>query len=114
MRSAAAYTTTPPTAPDDLTPCPSLQCFWQAIKGGMEDRNEVNRMPPGVRFLHPIRRRIVQDQAGQNGFGMRPADRVQGLKGLVGEVQHVSGAQVPMVGGRRKEEIGDLGGVSST
>ena len=90
-----------------------LQRGGQRLEGVLQDRDQVHRVPPGVRLFHAVGTRVTGDQAGEDRFGVLPARVVEGLERLVGEVGHVAGLEVAVVGGRREEEVGHLPAVGT-
>ena len=63
--------------------------------------------------FHAPGTRVAGDQTGEDRFGVLPPRVVEGLERLVGEVRHVAGLEVAVVGGRREEEVGRLPAVGT-
>ena len=80
----------------------------QLLEGGFEQRDEVDRVAPGVGLLHPLGERELRRQRGQHRLGPLPARGVERLQGLVDEVERVPAVQVAVVGGGGEEHVGEL------
>src|SRR5439155_17302316 len=80
----------------------------QLLEGALDDRDDVDRMPPRVRLLCPVGLRVLARQAREHGLGVLPARGVQRFERLVREVEYVAGPDVAMVGRGREEHVGEL------
>ncbi len=65
-------------------------------------------MPPGVRFFHAGGPGVIADQTGQHLFRLIPADVIQRLKSLVGEVRRMAGVDIAVIGDGGEEHVGHL------
>ena len=92
-----------PAAP--LTRRPWLR---QARERVLEQRDQVDRVAPGVRLLHPLGERELRRQRGEHRLRALPAGDVERLERLVDEVERVAAVEVAVVGRGREEHVGEL------
>lgn len=101
------------SGPGAAPPLADLERGGNRLKGALQDRDQVHRISPGVRLLHPLRGCEAVGQARKHGLGQIPPGNVQRLERLVGEVQHVTGLEVAVIGCGGKEHVGELSMVGS-
>ena len=80
--------------------------FGQLAGCFLTQRNKINRLAPGGRFLGATGRRHLADDRRQQRGRMLPADQVQALESLVDEVERVSGVGERPLGLGREQDIG--------
>jgi hypothetical protein len=72
-----------------------------------DQRGDVDRVAPRRGLLHALRADERRHEGGQHLAGVLPADQVEQLERLVGEVQGVAGVQVQVVRARREDQVRD-------
>ena len=75
-----------------------------------EEGGEVDGVAPAGALLHAARAREAGDDGGEDLLGVLPADVVEQLEGLVGEVEGVAGIEEEVVGAGGEDHLGDGGG----
>ena len=72
-------------------------------------RGEIDRLAPCGRLVGTASGHHLAYHGGQDGVGVLPADQVEALEGLVGEIKRVSptGERAVRVG--NKQEVGERG-----
>src|SRR5205823_317193 len=78
-------------------------------EGRLEDRRQVDRVAPAVRFFLARGAGVEGRQAGQDRAGVLPAGPIERLEGFVREVEDMAGVQEAVVGGGGEEHAGDRG-----
>ena len=81
--------------------------FRQLVGRFLTQRNEINRLAPGGRFLGATSRYHLADDRRQHNRRMVPANQVETLERLVDEVERVSGFGKRPLGCSRKQCIGE-------
>ena len=74
----------------------------------LEQRDEVDRVPPGVRLLHPLGEGELRRQRPEHRLGALPAGDVERLERLVDEVERVPAVEVAVVGRGGEEHVREL------
>ncbi len=71
----------------------------------LEQHDEVDRVAPRVRLLHPLGARELRGERGEHRLGAVPAGHVERLERLVHEVERVAAVEVAVVGGGGEEHV---------
>jgi hypothetical protein len=74
----------------------------------VEQRDEIDRVPPGIRLLHPVRAGQLRRQRRQHGLRVLPAGDVERFQRLVDEVEGVPTVEVAVISRSREEHVGEL------
>ena len=81
----------------------------QLIGCFIAERNKINRLAPGGRFLGATGRHHLTDDGRQHSRRVLPADQVEALERLVDEVERMSGIGERPLGLGREQGIGEHG-----
>ena len=84
------------------------QRLGQLGERAVEQRDEVDRVPPRVRLLHPLGDGELRRQRREHRLGALPAGDVERLERLVDEVERVAAVEVAVVGRGGEEHVGEL------
>jgi len=74
----------------------------------LEQGNEVDRIPPRVRLLHPFGAGELRRQRGEHRLRGLPPSDVERLERLVDEVERVAAVEIAVVGRGGEEHVGEL------
>ncbi len=84
------------------------QRLREASERIIEQPDEINRIAPGVRLLHPLRARELDGQRREHRLRTFPAGDVKGLESLVDEIERVAAVEVAVVRRRGEEHVRQL------
>jgi len=97
-----------PPAPDPAPAAPPLERLRQLGEGALQQRHEVDRVAPGVRFLHPRGSGELCRQRAEHGLRPLPACDIERLECLVHEIERMTSLEVAVIGSRREQQVGQL------
>ena len=74
----------------------------------LQNRDQINRIAPGIRLFHARCVGIASYQAGQHRLRIFPTDNIECFKGFVGEIEGMTDINIAVIGDPSKEHIRHL------
>ena len=77
-------------------------------KGAVEQRDEIDRIPPRVRLLHPFGAGELRRQRREHNTCTFPAGDIERFERLIHEIERVPAVEVAVIGRGREEHVSEL------